>query len=104
MLERAKDLRDHHAKQYDLCKERIPELEQKHQELRDLVEYFDYHKGVQGKVLFLLGEYADTPLNVEKNIQGQKGRMAYHATERDLWAAVYDRLCELWPDWEEWEL
>lgn len=100
MLEYARDQRDHFTRLHREAVAELPELEEKLAQTKELVDFFDYHKGIQGKVMFLLGQYAETPSTMIMNVGSTKRKIAKWKEEAELWRLTFDGLKALWPDVE----
>lgn len=101
MMEYAKTKMEFYEREIERCVEELPGLRGELRELNDFIDSFDDHRGVQGKIHFLLAEYGETPDSLTTRIAGYERRLEEARNEVKLWQECYDRLIVLWPDIKE---
>ena len=103
MLEHARDQRDYFTRLHSQAKAILPEHEAKLAEISELVDFFDYHRGIQGQVMFLLGQYAETPVTARIAVANVKHNIEKWKEEAELWRQTFEALKARWPDLVEAE-
>lgn len=100
MLEHARDQRDHFTRLHREAVSVLPQLEAARDEIIELLDSFDHHRGIQGKISLLLSEYADNVVSANIKVACCKANIEKWSEEAELWALTFAGLKRIWPDVE----